>query len=185
MPNVLTTDILPGAAQWRNSSEIPGAFNVVATIADRDAIVAADRVDNMWVYVIADDTTYQLGGGLTNADWLVQTTAGGARRLVNKTNLGTAVVDPKLGLVTMLYVDPVVGSDTAGDGTLVLPYETFLRALEDVGTTNEESVVIRLLQGSVPIPPLLSALNNVTIAGPTPSVVASLTIATVTAASDP
>jgi len=45
------------------------ARTVVADIAARDAIAAIERYDGLAVYVLADNNTYQLQGGVTNLDW--------------------------------------------------------------------------------------------------------------------
>jgi len=39
------------------------------TIADRDAITTATRYEGLTVYVLEDQTDYQLRGGITNDDW--------------------------------------------------------------------------------------------------------------------
>jgi len=46
------------------------ARTVVADIAARDAIAAIERYDGLPVYVLSDNNTYQLQGGITNGDWV-------------------------------------------------------------------------------------------------------------------
>lgn len=173
MPLILTTPTNPGDADWSDSGTLVGAFTVVDTLTDRDNIATADRSEGMHVYVIAEDTTYVLDTGLANTDWMVQTDSGGARRIENKPGLGTD-----------LYVSPTTGSDINGDGSLANPYATILRAVQDIGLSNESTVNVNLLDGLNTIPRTLDQLNSITIRGPALTVVDTLTIASVTAASD-
>jgi hypothetical protein len=52
-----------------------GGFRSVATIAARDAIPTERRAQGMLVYVIATNITYQLFGGITNANWIAYSSA--------------------------------------------------------------------------------------------------------------
>lgn len=60
---------------WEPSALAASGIKVVADIAERDAIDSSDRTEAMLVYVLDDGTGnksyYELGPGLTNADWIV------------------------------------------------------------------------------------------------------------------
>lgn len=53
-----------------DTNEMQGGHHSVATLVDRDAITTERRVEGMTCYVTATVTTYQLQGGITNADWV-------------------------------------------------------------------------------------------------------------------
>lgn len=57
---------------------------VKADLTARDAIVSGIRYEGMMVYVVADQTMYQLQGGVTNSDWVG---VGGASTSANQANL--------------------------------------------------------------------------------------------------
>lgn len=44
---------------------------VVADLVARDAIAAVKRYDGMCTYVVSNQITYQLQGGITNGDWVI------------------------------------------------------------------------------------------------------------------
>ena len=76
---VATTQEVTDAIDALQASIAQGVVKVVNTIADRDAIIAGDRVEGLEVFVInaTGDTTVNAGGamyilkaGLTNADWV-------------------------------------------------------------------------------------------------------------------
>jgi hypothetical protein len=52
------------------ANEIQGGIHSVANETARDAITSDRRVEGMLCYVIADDKTYQLQGGIENTDWV-------------------------------------------------------------------------------------------------------------------
>ena len=49
----------------------------VADITERNAILAGRRYEGLLVYVVADETNYQLVGGITNSDWTELSGSGG------------------------------------------------------------------------------------------------------------
>lgn len=49
---------------------------VVADTTARDAIASGRRYEGLQVYIVADETSYQLQGGLTNSDWVEVGTGG-------------------------------------------------------------------------------------------------------------
>lgn len=79
------------------------ARTVVATIVARDAIAAGQRYDGLSVYVLADNNTYQLQGGITNSDWKLVVTAGGALWVDGGT-----------------YISPLASHDVYTDGQLFI-----------------------------------------------------------------
>jgi hypothetical protein len=44
---------------------------VKATLADRDAIPATSRPPGLFCYVVSENKTYQLVGGIANSNWIV------------------------------------------------------------------------------------------------------------------
>ena len=55
-------------------NEASGGFHVVSDISGRDAIFSALRIEGMLCYVLLENLTYQLQGGITNNDWVLFTT---------------------------------------------------------------------------------------------------------------
>jgi hypothetical protein len=58
-----------------------GSYRTVADVTERDSITDARRKEGMLVYVIADDTIYQLRGGITNSDWRIFMSGPGGRTI--------------------------------------------------------------------------------------------------------
>lgn len=54
-----------------------GGYRSVANITDRNAIPAQRREEGMAVYVADAQTRYILQGGITNSDWVIDTSGGG------------------------------------------------------------------------------------------------------------
>ncbi len=61
----------------------------VADIAARDAIKGIQRYEGSIVYVESDQTTYQLRGGSSNADWVTLVSAGGVSSHTQLADIGT------------------------------------------------------------------------------------------------
>lgn len=59
------TDLYPS----HDSKYGKGGFREVIDLVDRDSIPNQRRSEGMLVYVISNDTTYQLKGGITNSHW--------------------------------------------------------------------------------------------------------------------
>jgi len=81
-----TTDIYP----THSSNYGKGGVHHVATIVDRDAITAERRSEGMFCTVEEDGKTYQLVGGISNADW-AEFVSGGS------SGPSTAVADLPIG----------------------------------------------------------------------------------------
>lgn len=60
-----------GPAPIVRSNEVLGGAQNAATIVDRDAIPAYLRQEGMYVYVVATAQTFQLVGGILNANWVL------------------------------------------------------------------------------------------------------------------
>lgn len=54
-----------------------GGFREVANLTARDAITTQRRREGMMVYVTSNQTTYQLVGGILNANWQIFASSGG------------------------------------------------------------------------------------------------------------
>lgn len=65
VPGDSDQDVFPTHIDWLGK----GGWRPVATTAVRDAITAERRSVGMRVYVIEENKTYKLAGGLTNANW--------------------------------------------------------------------------------------------------------------------
>ena len=66
------------SSNFTENAQLPlDSRTVVADLMARDAIPAIQRYDGLTVYVTAEQTTYQLIGGIENTDW-VEFGAGGA-----------------------------------------------------------------------------------------------------------
>lgn len=60
------------ASNFDLGSQIPlDSRTVAADLTARDAIATAKRYQGLIVFVVSNTTNYQLGTGLTNADWVV------------------------------------------------------------------------------------------------------------------
>lgn len=139
----------------------------VATLADRDAIAAGDRVaSRSLVYVRQVDQFFILIGGIANANW-VWIDMG--RKLNNAT-----------GYISTMYVNPATGSDVNGDGTSGLPYQTINRALAMVGfSANNTLTNIEIQSGTAIMPAVQDNQNWINVKGPTPTNSDTGTISTV------
>jgi hypothetical protein len=60
-----------------------------ADVTERDAITGPDRYEGVIVYLVSDQTTYQLRGGITNDDWETLVTAGGVTSHTQLGDIGT------------------------------------------------------------------------------------------------
>jgi hypothetical protein len=67
-----------------------GSYRTVADSAERDAITAPRRKEGMLVYVVADDTIYQLRGGTTNANWHIFMSGSGGGEIFGTVNCDTS-----------------------------------------------------------------------------------------------
>lgn len=86
----------------------------VTDLTARDAILAGRRWQGMVVYVVADNKSYQLKAGVTNADWVEFGTGGSAVTFVTNDFSGTGVqtaftlsVDPTDIVNTDVYISGV------------------------------------------------------------------------------
>jgi len=60
------------ASNFRLYAQLPLDYRqVVADTTTRDALSAGERYDGLCIYCESDNTTYQLQGGITNADWKI------------------------------------------------------------------------------------------------------------------
>lgn len=101
-------DFTRGAAKPLDDSFIQ------ADVTARDAIVSGIRYDGMLVYVVADQTMYQLQGGITNGDWVAAGGGGGGALPVVDLATGNGIltaftlsVDPGTEENVEVYLDGV------------------------------------------------------------------------------
>lgn len=105
MALTISADLVPtGGGAWPTHSDIwgKGGYRAALDNTARDAITTLRRSEGMLVYVIGTGNTYRLGAGLTNADWVLQSsgaiTAGngltGTTSLSVLPNGGTLNVSP-------------------------------------------------------------------------------------------
>lgn len=171
---VLATTSNPGAATWTDSSLIPSSseFMSAATLVDRDAIPTSLRSDGMWVSVAETGVVYYLNGGITNADWAV-------------VDLGQPLSDTSA--TTDFYVDQASGSDINGTGTALAPFQTIIRAIQNIGSVGYAGApttrVINIV-GTVDLPGAVNGLSLVEFRGAAATTTLTATIASVTSATD-
>jgi hypothetical protein len=82
-----------------------------ATTAERDAILGADRWEGVIVYVEADQTTYQLRGGVSNDDWIVLVAASGGASHTTLGDIGTnthAAIDSHIADSTLHFTQAAI-----------------------------------------------------------------------------
>jgi hypothetical protein len=104
---------LIGTIQPKNNAAFPthdakygkGGFQSVVNLATRDAIPDLNRVAGMHVYVLSNLTTYVLGVGLTNSDWL----------------LGSNL---PIFTASDIYIDPINGNDNNSGLTSITALKT-------------------------------------------------------------
>lgn len=101
-------DFTRGAAKPLDDSFIK------ADVTARDAIVSGIRYEGMLVYVVADQTMYQLQGGITNGDWVAAGGGGGGALPVVDLATGNGIlttftlsVDPGTEENVEVYLDGV------------------------------------------------------------------------------
>ncbi len=115
------------------SNDWDGGFKVVASIAERDAILLAGRVAGQWVLVTGTDELYALdpsGLDLGNTGW----------QLI-ATDLSNGLVKTPLDpAVRQLYVDPVNGSDTNDGLTTATAFLTIQAAVDAYYCTADGSI---------------------------------------------
>lgn len=70
---------------------------VLADLTARDALAVADRYEGLIVYVLSNQTTYQLRGGVTNSDWITLVTVTG---VASHTVLGDIGVNSHVAIDT-------------------------------------------------------------------------------------
>lgn len=74
-----------------------GGHKSVADLTERDNIPSARRKEGMYVYVISNNITYKLEGGITNSDWIQITEINGTQNQVAYfSNTGTLSGSPDL-----------------------------------------------------------------------------------------
>lgn len=103
-----------GGGNFTRGAAIPLDDSFVAADATvRDAINAGIRYEGMLVYVVADQTMYQLQGGITNGDWVVAGGGGAAVTYVDQlsgddvTTTFPLGADPLAVENTMVFIDGV------------------------------------------------------------------------------
>ena len=60
-----------------DNRDIKGGYQIVETVIQRDSIIDAVRIEGLKVYVLENDSEYQLKGGIANINWIKTGTAGG------------------------------------------------------------------------------------------------------------
>ena len=190
---VINTVSTQGGANLPTSraTENLGGFREAADLTARDAIPVSFRTEGMHVYVVSNDTTYRLGAGLTNLDWVVASASGATitgdhAAFENPTTLQEWIdfADPLWrpeynapsvhgALGGNIYVGdwsahggtPGTPSDTTGNGSINTPFATIPRALQLVGVTNAVNANIRLAPGTFDAPDYIIHNNWVTYYG--------------------
>lgn len=79
-----------------DTNEMQGGHHSVATLVDRDAITTERRVEGMTCYVTATVTTYQLQGGITNANWVALSFVTGGNLSIEFRANPVAINDPSV-----------------------------------------------------------------------------------------
>lgn len=95
-----------------------GSYRTVADLIDRDAISTPRRKEGMLVYVLLTDTTYQLHGGITNANWRVYSTGAGSSTIYGVVECDTSsfsyvVSNSRIGPDAVINVTMKIPSITA------------------------------------------------------------------------
>lgn len=90
------------SSQFSQNSGLPIEAHMVADdLTERDAIAVFNRWEGMQVYIIATTETWQLQGGITNADWVIIAGPGGS------SNIEIGVTEVLSGTPnSILYIDP-------------------------------------------------------------------------------
>jgi len=143
----------------------PSDFRVVESLMGRDILLQTDLANGGLVYVSEIAAFYRGsydGGSITWTwfDW--------GRYVTTQRNGGSAF---------SLYVDSSAGDDDYYDGSALTPYASISRAIADVGIHNSAVITINIV-GSVTLPRMLTALNNVSFRG-TVSVTQTATISSI------
>ncbi len=87
----LTDGLIPlGTFPLLEDLYLKGGFRVVADTTARDAIDTASRKEGMLVFTTTDQTTWRLGSGLTNVDWVEVSSATGDVQIVAELNTSNA-----------------------------------------------------------------------------------------------
>lgn len=100
---------------------------VSADLAARDAIDAAVRYEGLIVYVLADQTNYQLQGGTGNGDWV-------------------AIGGGGITTTAEFYVDGGTGNDS-NPGTAALPFATIQKGVTEAAASIAEHVTLYIADG--------------------------------------
>ena len=103
-----------------------GGHKEVLTIVERDAITIARRAEGLTCYVKADGQTYQLVGGITNADWTSASSGSGGTFLwevvtVNFSHFTAAALTESIALTTLVGGYKLKNIITVVDTTFVGP----------------------------------------------------------------
>ena len=104
-------------------------MKIVNTIAQRNAIPAADRADGMPCRVYDAGGVFFLRGGVTNAHW-------------------EGPFDWQTTADMEIYVNGGTGNDATGTGAVGAPYATITRAYKDVPHTLKHAVQIHIAAGT-------------------------------------
>jgi hypothetical protein len=91
------------------ANELLGGFKIVASITERNAIPTERRTEGSLAYVIADKVTYQLQGGLADANWAEYKSATYDPFIENKGNVpsmeaGLEANRPAFGVPGRIYI---------------------------------------------------------------------------------
>jgi hypothetical protein len=160
MPIDLISKIAPknsGLFPMVEDVHLEGGFQVRTDIPDRDSIPPLNRKIGTTVFVISDNTTYRLSGGITNGDWVaVQATeTSGYKDPARVATVGD------VNIAALNAPDPVDGVSLApGDRVLVhdqtLPAENGIYTVVIPGTgadgtwirSSDANTVDKLIPGS-------------------------------------
>ncbi|MDB4278008.1 hypothetical protein N9917_00100 [Deltaproteobacteria bacterium] len=159
-----------------------GGFREVADTAARDAITTERRTEGMHVYVTDIDTTYRLGSGLGNGDWVVASSGSGGITGTNQALDNPADADALATFLDTNYQPTfptevtaysvfvrTTGDDDANDGTSSgAAFLTIKRALQKLATLNngDSNATLDIGAGTFAFPRVL-AQHYVTFQGAT------------------
>ena len=128
---------IPLSSDFSQNSGLPiSVWDTVADITARDAIPAFNRFDGLVTYVISTNETWQLQGGITNADWVLITNTGGSS-------------DIEIGITEVLSGTPNSILYIAPDGTLGQDNPNFTYDEDEKIMTLKDNVTLALGNGGL------------------------------------
>lgn len=108
-----------------------GGFRAVADNTERDAITTDRRKQGMLVYVNGTGSTWQLGAGLTNADWTLYSVGGGAAPTITITGDATGSGTTTIPITLANVVAALTMGTAARSATVQINTKGLVIALSD------------------------------------------------------